>query len=56
LVDHCIFVPSDHIGHQEDAHMILDHIIATTLRGLIEEEAEARRSMERVWGEGVTWD
>ena len=56
LVEHCICVPSDHVGQQEDAHMILDHVIATTLRQLIEEEAEARRGMERVWGEGVTWD
>jgi D-sedoheptulose 7-phosphate isomerase len=56
LVDHCICVPSDHVSQQEDAHMILDHVIATTLRQLIEEEAEARRGMERAWGKGVTWD
>ena len=39
LVDHCILVPSDHIGQQEDGHMILDHLIATTLHQLVEEEA-----------------
>ena len=38
LVDKCIFIPSDHIGRQEDAHMILDHIIANTLRELIQAE------------------
>ncbi|HID24182.1 MAG TPA: SIS domain-containing protein [Planctomycetaceae bacterium] len=37
LVDHCILVPSDHIGQQEDMHMVLDHVIATTLRHLIEQ-------------------
>ena len=56
LVEHCICVPSDHVGQQEDAHMILDHVIATTLRQLIEEEAEARGDMESVWGKGATWD
>jgi D-sedoheptulose 7-phosphate isomerase len=56
LADHCILVPSDHVGQQEDAHMILDHVIATTVRQLIEEEAEARTGMERAWGKGVTWD
>jgi len=35
LVDHCIFVPSDHIGQQEDAHLILDHVIANTIRDLL---------------------
>lgn len=38
LADHCIFIPSPHIVHQEDGHMILDHVIATTLKGLIEAE------------------
>ena len=38
LVDHCIFIPSDHIGHQEDGHMILDHVIANTLKELIQAE------------------
>ena len=56
LVEHCISVPSDHIGQQEDAHMILDHVIAIALRQLIEEEAEARRNEENVWGRGATWD
>jgi len=56
LADHCICVPSDHVGQQEDAHLILGHVIATPLRRPIEEEAEERRGMERAWGEGVTWD
>ena len=56
LVDHCIFIPSDHIGRQEDAHLILDHVIATTLHRLIEEQAEARGDEENVWGRGATWD
>ena len=43
MVDHCILVPSDHIGHQEDLHMVLDHVIANTLHELIEAEAEAAR-------------
>ena len=42
LVDHCIFVPSDHIGQQEDVHMVLDHVISGTLRQLIEKEGEER--------------
>jgi D-sedoheptulose 7-phosphate isomerase len=39
LADHCILIPSDNIGQQEDGHMILDHLIATTLRKQIETEA-----------------
>jgi D-sedoheptulose 7-phosphate isomerase len=39
VVEHCILVPSDHITQQEDAHLILDHVIANTLRQLIESEA-----------------
>lgn len=35
LVDHCILVPSDYILHQEDGHMILDHLISSTLRQCI---------------------
>jgi len=35
VADHCVFVPSDHIGQQEDVHMVLDHVIANTLRDLI---------------------
>lgn len=38
LADHCIMIPSPHIGHQEDGHMILDHVIANTLKELIEAE------------------
>jgi D-sedoheptulose 7-phosphate isomerase len=33
--DYCIAIPDDHIGRQEDGHMILDHVIANTLRDLI---------------------
>jgi D-sedoheptulose 7-phosphate isomerase len=32
LVDICVSVPSDHMGMQEDCHMILDHVIANVLR------------------------
>jgi S-ribosylhomocysteine lyase LuxS involved in autoinducer biosynthesis len=39
-VDLCIHVPSEKIVQQEDGHMILDHLIATTLRGQVEAEAE----------------
>ena len=35
LVDHCIYIPDSLIGRQEDGHMILDHVIAYTLRELI---------------------
>jgi D-sedoheptulose 7-phosphate isomerase len=38
LVDYCVFIPSDHIGQQEDGHMILDHVISLTLRQLVEAE------------------
>lgn len=44
VVDVCIQVPSDKIVQQEDGHMILDHLMATTLRQLIEEEAGQERS------------
>ncbi len=39
LVDHGVFIPSDHIGQQEDGHMILDHVITSALRQLVEAEA-----------------
>ncbi len=35
LADHCIPIPSEHLGQQEDAHVILDHVIANTLKDLI---------------------
>lgn len=35
LVDLCVRIPDEHIGRQEDGHLILDHIIATTLRDMI---------------------
>ena len=38
LVDHCVFIPHGHIGIQEDGHMVLDHVIANTLKELIEAE------------------
>ena len=43
LVDHCIAVPAQYIGQQEDGHMILDHLITCTLRQLIEAEADKVR-------------
>lgn len=45
LVDHCICVPGDYIGHQEDVHMVLDHLITATLRQLIETGAEPEPSL-----------
>jgi len=39
LVDHCIFIPSDNIGQQEDAHVILNHVIALDLHRIIEERS-----------------
>lgn len=36
MVDHLVAVPSDHIGRQEDAHMVLDHVIANVMRQLAE--------------------
>ncbi len=44
VVDLCIHIPSDNIVQQEDGHMILDHLMASTLRQLIEEEAGEKRS------------
>ena len=44
LADRCIFVPSPHIGHQEDGHMILDHVITNTLKELIEAETVSEPS------------
>jgi D-sedoheptulose 7-phosphate isomerase len=41
MVDHCIQVPSDYIVQQEDMHLALDHVIATTLRQLIQAETES---------------
>jgi D-sedoheptulose 7-phosphate isomerase len=42
IVDWCIFIPSEHIGQQEDGHMILDHVIAVTLKQLIAAEVSSR--------------
>ncbi|MBN2145976.1 MAG: SIS domain-containing protein [Anaerolineales bacterium] len=36
LTDYCVLIPDWHIGRQEDGHMILDHVIATTLRWQIQ--------------------
>jgi D-sedoheptulose 7-phosphate isomerase len=43
MVDHCILVPSKQIVQQEDMHLVLDHIIATTLRQLIQSEVASNR-------------
>ncbi len=40
LTDYCVAVPSDQIGQQEDAHLILDHVIANTLKQLIMAEPD----------------
>jgi D-sedoheptulose 7-phosphate isomerase len=37
LADYVVFIPSAHIGQQEDGHMILDHVMANTLKKWIEE-------------------
>lgn len=37
LVDYVVLAPSPKIGQQEDCHMILDHVIAYTLRELIKD-------------------
>lgn len=37
LVDCCVRVPSADIGHQEDAHLIVNHAIARALRARLEE-------------------
>ena len=39
IADQCIFIPSPHIGQQEDGHMILDHVISNTLKELISAES-----------------
>jgi D-sedoheptulose 7-phosphate isomerase len=39
-VDHCVLIPDEHMGRQEDGHLILDHIIAHSLRWMIAGEAE----------------
>jgi D-sedoheptulose 7-phosphate isomerase len=31
LVDHCVCVPTDHIGQQEDLHLVLNHVISAAL-------------------------
>ena len=52
VVDICIHVPSHKIVQQEDGHMILDHLMATTIRRLIEEEEGEERSQFEI-GETV---
>jgi D-sedoheptulose 7-phosphate isomerase len=39
MVDFCVLAPSSHIGQQEDCHMILDHVIAHTLRSQIQKSS-----------------
>lgn len=39
VVDHCVRAPNELIGPQEDIHLILNHVIAFTLRQLILDEA-----------------
>ncbi len=38
LVDHCVFVSSSHVCQQEDAHLVLDHVVSNVLRQLIRQE------------------
>jgi D-sedoheptulose 7-phosphate isomerase len=35
IVHYCIQIPDDYTGRQEDGHLILDHLIAKTLRDMI---------------------
>jgi D-sedoheptulose 7-phosphate isomerase len=35
IVHYCIHIPDDYTGRQEDGHLILDHLIAKTLRDMI---------------------
>ena len=46
VVDLCIHIPSDKMVQQEDGHMILDHLMVTTLRRLIEQAGERRSPFE----------
>lgn len=39
-VDYCISIPDGHMGRQEDGHLILDHIIANTLKWMIAGDTE----------------
>lgn len=39
-VEYCVQIPDEHMGRQEDGHLILDHIIAHTLRWMIAGETE----------------
>ncbi len=32
MVDLCLFVPSADIGHQEDVHLVLNHVLTTAIR------------------------
>jgi len=41
LADLKIVVPSERIGHQEDGHMILDHVISAALRERIKRQSAA---------------
>jgi len=38
MADLKVIIPSPHIGHQEDGHMILDHVISLALREAIRAE------------------
>lgn len=44
IADVKVIIPSRRIGHQEDGHMILDHVISVALRERIERSAESLRS------------
>jgi D-sedoheptulose 7-phosphate isomerase len=44
LVDYCVRVPNELIGPQEDVHLILNHVIVSTLRQLIVDEARKKEA------------
>jgi D-sedoheptulose 7-phosphate isomerase len=52
LADLKIIIPSGRIGHQEDGHMILDHVISAALRERLTELAAARVSIDGGGGGG----
>jgi len=46
IADVKVIIPSGRIGHQEDGHMILDHVISAALRERIEQSSTPRARTE----------
>jgi phosphoheptose isomerase/dTDP-glucose pyrophosphorylase len=57
LVDLCVFAPAEKIWPQEDVHVILDHVISSTLHlwitAMAEQSAQPMRGMILAAGEGT---